>query len=93
MIPKNLTTDARTTWHRENYARMKSDPARWAKEVERKRRDSAARRRNSGLVGLAKKRPSPTPHTSCLLVRLLIRNISGQQLRRMLRSHQHRWHF
>jgi hypothetical protein len=44
MIPKNLTTDARTTWHREYYARMKSDPARWAKEVERKRRDSAARK-------------------------------------------------
>jgi hypothetical protein len=44
MIPKNLTTDARTTLHRENYARMKSDPTRWAKEVEPKRRDSAARK-------------------------------------------------
>jgi hypothetical protein len=42
MIPKNLTTDARTAWHRENYQRMKSDPARWAMGVERKRRSSAA---------------------------------------------------
>jgi hypothetical protein len=41
MIPKNLTTDARTIWHRENYARMKSDPARWVKEGERKRRSNA----------------------------------------------------
>lgn len=44
MIPKNLTTEAGSAWYRKNYERMKSDPARWAKEVERKRRSNAARK-------------------------------------------------
>ena len=44
MIPKNLAAEARNAWHRQNYQKMKSDPARWAKEVERRRRDTAARK-------------------------------------------------
>jgi hypothetical protein len=44
MMPKNLPAEARNARHRQAYQRMKSDPARWAKEVERKRRDTAARK-------------------------------------------------
>ena len=44
MMSKNLPTEARNARHRQAYQRMKSDPARWAKEVERKRRDTAARK-------------------------------------------------
>ncbi len=38
MIPKTLvTSEARRAWHRQNYAVMRANPERWAKELERKR--------------------------------------------------------
>jgi hypothetical protein len=55
MMPKNLTPEARSGWHRKNYERLKSDPARWAKELERKRRNNAARKARRA----AKAKPLP----------------------------------